>query len=160
MKKVEAEIDDDLMPEYDLKSLRVRKLGPRRKRFAGFTSAPIEPSQALYIKLGQGGSWENECINDASTLRLGYQEASHDLCLKGSWDLVQDELKAIRKDVGTATRDMNQIRLFYESDETVLWTTFFADRLYWCFSRREINLLPDKSKTRPVIGQWRSTDTA
>ena len=33
MKKVAAEIEDELRPEYDLKSLRVRKLGPGRKRF-------------------------------------------------------------------------------------------------------------------------------
>ena len=33
MKKVEAEIEDELEPEYDLKSLRVRKLGPARKSF-------------------------------------------------------------------------------------------------------------------------------
>jgi hypothetical protein len=33
MKKVEAEIEDELEPEYDLKSLRVRKLGPGRKTF-------------------------------------------------------------------------------------------------------------------------------
>ncbi len=160
MKKVKAVKDDELRPEYDLQSLHVRKLGPGRKSFASFTSAPIRPMHALYIKLGQGGSWENECINETSTLRLGYQEASHELCLKGNWDVVQKELKAIRKDDGAATRDMNQIRLFYESDETVLWTTFFGDRLYWCFSRHEITLLPDMSKTRPVVDQWRSTDTS
>ena len=33
MKKVETEMDDELRPEYDLKNLRVRKLGPGRKRF-------------------------------------------------------------------------------------------------------------------------------
>jgi hypothetical protein len=33
MKKAEAEIEDELEPEYDLKSLRVRKLGPGRKSF-------------------------------------------------------------------------------------------------------------------------------
>jgi hypothetical protein len=35
MKKVEAEMGDELRPEYDLKSLRVRKLGPGRKSFGG-----------------------------------------------------------------------------------------------------------------------------
>lgn len=158
MKKVEAEIDEDLIPEYDLKRLRVRKLGPGRKSFANFTPEPIRPRQALYIKLGQGGSWEHQCIKETSTVRLGYQEATHDLCLKGNWDLIQEELKNIRRDVGAATRDAKQIRLFYESDETVLWVTFFGDRLYWCFSKSEITLLPDMSKTRPVIDEWRSTD--
>jgi len=30
-----ANSDDDLLPEYDLKKLRVRKFGPGRKSFAG-----------------------------------------------------------------------------------------------------------------------------
>jgi hypothetical protein len=33
MKKVEPAAGDELRPEYDLKSLRVRGLGPGRKRF-------------------------------------------------------------------------------------------------------------------------------
>ena len=35
MKKVENEMADDLRPEYDLKSLRVRKVGPQRAGFGG-----------------------------------------------------------------------------------------------------------------------------
>jgi hypothetical protein len=37
MKKAELELEDDLRPEYDLKSLRVRKLGSGRKSFGGST---------------------------------------------------------------------------------------------------------------------------
>jgi hypothetical protein len=37
MKRDEAEMEDDLRTEYDLKSLRVRKLGSDRKNFAGTT---------------------------------------------------------------------------------------------------------------------------
>ena len=33
MKKLESELEDGLRPEYDLRSLRVRKLGPGRKSF-------------------------------------------------------------------------------------------------------------------------------
>ncbi|MDQ3252996.1 MAG: hypothetical protein M3R15_03660 [Acidobacteriota bacterium] len=33
MKKVETEMDDELRPEYDLRSLRVRRVGPGRKSF-------------------------------------------------------------------------------------------------------------------------------
>ncbi len=36
MKKDSNEIEDELRPEYDLRSLRVRKLGPGRAGFAGF----------------------------------------------------------------------------------------------------------------------------
>lgn len=122
------------------------------------TLESIQPSKALYIKLGQGGVWERGCITRDQTLRLGYRETPHDLCLRGKWDEVREEYKALRKDIGAATRDSNQIRLFYESDETVLWITFFGDRMFWCFSKPEITLLEDKSKTRPVIGRWCSTD--
>lgn len=122
------------------------------------TSKPIRPSTALYIKLGQAGAWETDCITRDQTLQLDYREAPHDLCLHGKWDEVRETYKSLRDDIGAATRDAKQIRLFYESDETVLWITFFGDRMYWCFSKPKITLLEDKSKTRPVIGQWRSTD--
>ena len=45
MKKVDAEMDDELRPEYDLKSLRVRKVGPKRKGFRG-RSIQFEPEGA------------------------------------------------------------------------------------------------------------------
>lgn len=35
MKKVDYEMEDELRPEYDLRSLRVRRVGPGRKSFGG-----------------------------------------------------------------------------------------------------------------------------
>jgi hypothetical protein len=35
MKKVNNEMEDELRPEYDLRSLRVRKAGPKRPGFGG-----------------------------------------------------------------------------------------------------------------------------
>ncbi|NJN88761.1 MAG: hypothetical protein HC881_23850 [Leptolyngbyaceae cyanobacterium SL_7_1] len=45
MKKDKSEMDDDLREEYDLKSLRVRKLGPERKSFGEMT-VRLEPDVA------------------------------------------------------------------------------------------------------------------
>ena len=45
MKKVRTEIDDELRPEYDLRSLRVRRLGPGRKSFGG-SVVRLEPDVA------------------------------------------------------------------------------------------------------------------
>jgi hypothetical protein len=45
MKKDELELEDDLRPEYDLKSLKVRKMGSGRKNFAG-TTVRLEPDVA------------------------------------------------------------------------------------------------------------------
>ena len=44
MKKVETDINDELRPEYDLRSLRVRKLGLGRKSFGGVVR--LEPDVA------------------------------------------------------------------------------------------------------------------
>ena len=45
MKKVKPEMKDRLRPEYDLKSLQVRKLGPGRKSFGG-SVVRLEPDVA------------------------------------------------------------------------------------------------------------------
>ena len=45
MKKDELELEDDLRPEYDLKSLKARKMGSGRKNFAG-TTVRLEPDVA------------------------------------------------------------------------------------------------------------------
>ncbi|CDH45701.1 hypothetical protein [Candidatus Contendibacter odensensis] len=45
MNKVELETEDDLRPEYDLSSLRVRKVGPERKDFGG-SIVYLEPDVA------------------------------------------------------------------------------------------------------------------
>lgn len=44
MKKVETDTNDELRPEYELRSLRVRKLGRGRKSFGGVIR--LEPDVA------------------------------------------------------------------------------------------------------------------
>ena len=45
MKSDEPDMEDELRPEYDLKSLRVRRLGSERKGF-GETTVRLEPDVA------------------------------------------------------------------------------------------------------------------
>ena len=45
MKKAEHSMDDEIRPEYDLKSLRVRQVGPKRKSFGGW-SVRLDPDVA------------------------------------------------------------------------------------------------------------------
>ena len=45
MKKVKSDAADELRPEYDLKDLRVRRLGPARKSFGG-SVIRLEPDVA------------------------------------------------------------------------------------------------------------------
>ena len=62
MKKVEAETQDELRPEYDLGSLRVRKVGPERKSF-GRLAVRLEPDVAEVFP-------DAESVNEALRLLI------------------------------------------------------------------------------------------
>jgi len=46
MQSSDLEMEDELRPEYDLKSMRVRKLGSGRRSFAG-TTVQLDPDVAV-----------------------------------------------------------------------------------------------------------------
>ena len=50
----------------------------------------IKANKVLFIKLGQGGEYETDCIEKDNTLRLGYREVDHQLCIGGQWYKVHD----------------------------------------------------------------------
>ncbi|HZH90469.1 MAG TPA: hypothetical protein VEX70_07570 [Pyrinomonadaceae bacterium] len=57
MKKVETEAEDELRPEYDLRSLRVRRVGAGRKSFGG-AMIRLEPDVAEVFP-------DSEAVNEA-----------------------------------------------------------------------------------------------
>ncbi|ETX03982.1 hypothetical protein [Candidatus Entotheonella palauensis] len=57
MKKVETATEDELRPEYDLRRLRVRKVGPERKSFYSL-SVQLEPDVAAMFP-------DSESVNEA-----------------------------------------------------------------------------------------------
>lgn len=121
--------------------------------------AKIIANKVLFIKLGQGGAYESDCIEKHNTLRLGYREVDYQLCITHQWDKVHDYFKTEENSkTFVATSHTNQIKQFYEENEKTLWITFYANKLWWCFSKPVITLLTDKTKTRPVIGKWSDKD--
>lgn len=118
---------------------------------------PVIAIKALFIKLGEGGRWESECLK-AGTLRFGYHEIPHEACKRGDWAEVERTARGFSKDKGSATRHVNQVRQFYETDEKTLWVTFHSDRLWWCFSSPEVSALDGNDKERRVIGKWNDSD--
>lgn len=118
--------------------------------------SPIAASHLYYIKLGRGGDWEAESLRDG-VLRFGYREAPHDLCARGDWQGVWEAMKAIRGDAGAATRDVNQIRAYYEADEHSIFITFVGGLLYWCRPNGPVELLDDRSHRRQTVEGWRNT---
>jgi len=117
---------------------------------------PIVANRVMFIKLGQSGEWERECINNG-TLKLGYYEVPHDICMSGLWVEAREAFPRTT-DPGVVTRHINQVQQFYEEPDTTLWVTFFSDRLWWCFSKPSVTKLPNNSKTRQVIDNWSDSD--
>jgi hypothetical protein len=68
MKKVETEMSDELRPEYDLKSLRVRKLGRERKSFGGVVR--LEPDVAEVFP-------DAEAVNEALRFLIRVTKQNH-----------------------------------------------------------------------------------
>jgi hypothetical protein len=120
------------------------------------TQQRIDSAKALFIKLGESGEFERECIS-SGTLRLGYRTVPHEHCLSTDWKRAREAFPP-SADPGSVTRHLNQVQQFYEEPAETLWITFFSDRLWWCFSAPDVILLSDGSKTRKVIGSWFDTD--
>lgn len=118
----------------------------------------IEPQNTFFIKLGSGGEWEQSCIDDEQTIRLGFDETDHEACLAGDWDKIRNDELSRGRAKGKATEIANQIRRFYEEGENTLWITFYANRMWWCFADRRVERLANGNKIRRVIGRWRNTD--
>lgn len=116
----------------------------------------VMASRFYYIKLGRGGDWEVESLQDG-VLRFGYREAPHDLCMRGDWQAVWEAMKLVRGDAGTATRDVNQIRAYYEANEHTIFITFVGGLLYWARPTGPVELLADRSHRRATLDGWRNT---
>lgn len=118
----------------------------------------INPSKGLYIKLGRSGSWEKECLKKG-IVRFGYKETPFDAAISGDWETVGKLWLKERENKGTATRDVNQIRNFFEAGADTLWITFCDSRLWWCFAKPGVKKHPDgKGSYRETVDGWRDTD--
>ena len=122
----------------------------------------IQPAHVRYIKLGEAGKWEKECL-EKGIIRFGFGSSSpsrYPLCQAGRWNKLSQSFLAEGKSKGTATRFTNETRLFFEDDGSTLWITFVGERLYWGLLERGA---PKPHRDgggvwRPVAGGWRCTD--
>ena len=90
----------------------------------------INAEEVLYIKLGLGGKYVEECFQtNINTVKLDYREIDHELCRLGQWTEVKKILKSKHKQAPT-TNHLRQIQAFYESGEDTGWITFH-DNKWW-----------------------------
>jgi hypothetical protein len=120
----------------------------------------IKASNALFIKLGEAGNWEKDCIEIDNTIRLGFHNPHHEECINGNWAVLEKYWAKHKKTKGKVTETVSQIKYFYESPEDVLWITFYNRKLYWCYAEPKVKILADGSRIRKVKGKWSSQDIA
>jgi hypothetical protein len=123
----------------------------------------IHPQRVRYIKLGEGGGWEKECVEN-NIIRFGFGSASDErfpLCSDGRWNELMQSFIAEGKGKGTATRFTNEVKLFFEDDGTTLWITFVGERLYWGLLTKDppARLADGRSVSRTVDDGWQCTDS-
>lgn len=100
--------------------------------------------QALYIKLGTKGCWEDLCLQDG-TLRLGYFEVPHEHGLNANVEGIREVYKD--KTDSVATGSSTQIIKFYDAGIDTLWITFSRGLLWWSQAEKEVVFLgQDKKK--------------
>src|SRR5260370_39813838 len=118
----------------------------------------INPSKGLYIKRGRSGSWEKECLENG-ILRFGYKETPFDAAVSGDWEAVREVWLDAREDEGTATRDVIQIRHFFEATADTIWITFSEGFLWWSFAKPGVKKHEDgKGSYRKTVDGWHNTD--
>ncbi len=122
----------------------------------------ISPTRVRYIKLGEGGSWEKECL-EKGIIRIGFgsaQSERFELCQSGQWNDLSESFIAEGKDKGTAKHFANQLRLFFEDEGSMLWITFVGERLCWgMVEHAKPAIHADANGVwRPIRGGWQWTD--
>lgn len=121
----------------------------------------ITPRSVRYIKLGEAGRWEKDCI-EQGVLRFGF-DSGHPDTLKWAYEGRWNDLAAAwrnEKSSATATRFTNETQYFFEADRNDLWVTFVGERFYWGFLQPGIPepVQHDHSTTRRIEGGWRCID--
>lgn len=127
-----------------------------RERLAETLKLPAG-QRVRYIKLGNGGAWEDECLRDG-TIRIGFASGQHAESLRGDWDALLSHWQSAHNGAGAGARAANQIRDFYELPDATLWFTVAHQDLWWCHAKGPPEELEDKSRIRRAINGWFNTD--
>lgn len=122
----------------------------------------IQPNLVRYIKLGDGGRWERECIKEG-IIRFGFgtnEDEKFSVCLRGEWDELTRLFLAEGKNQGTATRFTNETQIFFKDNGSTLWITFKGEDLWWGFlnSDAPVAHADGLGVWRRVQNGWKNTD--
>lgn len=93
---------------------------------------PLTISNAYYIKLGRGGEWEADSIENGK-LRLGWTCSTAEDINAGNWKVIHRQIRSALKGkrAGVVTADFNALKRIAESDSADIWVTFHKNKLWW-----------------------------
>lgn len=116
----------------------------------------IAPSTVRYIKLGEGGAWVDDCLEEGL---LKFADATpHEVAVLGDWGRAR-EMYADAGEAHASDR-LRELRAFYEADSNDLWITFARGRLWWAFAAPGVELADDGTRVRRTISGWSDRDVA
>src|SRR2546423_14822988 len=86
--------------------------------------------QAYFVKLGNKGCWEKECIEE-HIARIGWGQVPLQEIIDESWNEIEQRIRAVTRDKGAGTRDLQELQRFCRATPGDLWITFHSSRLWW-----------------------------
>jgi hypothetical protein len=126
---------------------------------------PTDPSpdslmdfdNAFYIKLGAGGRWAVDSIEN-QRLRLGWAGIPLADVHAKRWDHIRELLSREHTHKSTISADTQRLHDLAESGPNDVWITFHNSRLYW--GRLDDSPMEEdgESKFRRLVAPWRDTD--
>lgn len=120
----------------------------------------IDFENAYYIKLGAGGQWEADSLQNGRA-RVGWGEVELELIAKRDWETIEQRIrqKLSDKPQYVVSADLNALRRFCESEWDDVWITFYQRKLWWCRLKKDRDVKEDEtSKYREVDGGWSNRD--
>jgi hypothetical protein len=95
------------------------------------------PAAVRYIKLGRGGAWAPEAI-EQHIIPFGFSQVPHEPCASSDWDQVRKDLATAGRTPTGMTQGLRELQDFYQLGEDTLWVTFADRHLYWTFADNEV----------------------
>ena len=113
----------------------------------------------LYIKLGEGSSWAEECLTQGKVI-IGFTDLPRQVLEPFDYDAIRSAYSTLGYAQGAATLYANQLWYFWNATPKTIWLAFHKERLWWCRTENEVEFGSDDRKIRRTIGAWHDSDTS
>ena len=89
---------------------------------------------ALYIKLGEGGCWEKDSIENGK-IRIGWKNVNIEYIKKENWEIIKEIHDKEDRKSSVSVRDYNALKSIIDANDETVFITFFSNKMYWCIAK-------------------------